>query len=134
MRQNQRDIDLSILKDAMDKVRLGLPHQPLPDSAAKRQYAAVEAARAVSFALTAGLPPIEHVTIRPRGATVTRILFVPQEFGRDGGMWHLLSVPGGTANAVDLQRPLSPLQVACGLLTPLYAGRWGRAPPRSSSV
>lgn len=38
-------IDLPILKEAMDKVRLGLPHEPLPDNAAKRQYATIEAAR-----------------------------------------------------------------------------------------
>ncbi|KAL4436128.1 hypothetical protein ABPG77_005576 [Micractinium sp. CCAP 211/92] len=123
VRQNKAEIDLSILKEAMDKVRLGLPHQSLPDSAAKQQYAAIEAARAVAFALTPGLPPIEHVTIRPRGGTITRILFVPQEFGKDGGMWHQLATPGAAANAVELDRPLSQLEVACGLLAPLYAAR-----------
>lgn len=82
---------------------------------------------AVAFALTPGLPPIEHVTIRPRGGTITRILFVPQEFGKDGGMWHQLATPGWAANAVELDRPLSQLEVACGLLAPLYAARWGLA-------
>ena len=79
---------------------------------------------AVAFALTPGMPPIEHVTIRPRGGTVTRILFVPQEFGKDGGMWHQLGTPGRQANAVDLGAPLSQLDMACGLITPLYASRW----------
>lgn len=78
----------------------------------------------MAFALTPGLPPIEHVTIRPRGGTITRILFVPQEFGKDGGMWHQLATPGAAANAVELDRPLSQLEVACGLLAPLYAARW----------
>jgi hypothetical protein len=45
VRQNRSAIDLPVLKEAMDKIRLGLPHQSLPDSAAKRQYAAIEAAR-----------------------------------------------------------------------------------------
>lgn len=66
------------------QVRLGLPHAPLPDTPAKRRYATIEAARAVAFALTPGLPPIEHVTIRPRGSAMARILFVPQA-RRQGG-------------------------------------------------
>jgi hypothetical protein len=70
------------------------------------------------------MPPIEHVTIRPRGGTVTRILFVPQEFGKDGGMWHQLATPGRQANAVELEEPFSQLDLACGLITPLYASRW----------
>lgn len=64
--------------DPLPQIKLGLPHAPLPESEAKRRYAAIEAARAVAFALTPGLPPIEHVTIRPRGGAAARILFVPQ--------------------------------------------------------
>lgn len=37
---------------------------------------------AVAFALTPGLPRIEHVTIQPRGGHMAQILFVPQEFGK----------------------------------------------------
>lgn len=45
MRKDEPEIDMATLTEAMDKTRLGLPHQALPESAAKRQYAAVEAAR-----------------------------------------------------------------------------------------
>jgi hypothetical protein len=82
---------------------------------------------AVAFALTPGLPPIEHVTIRPRGGTITRILFVRQDFAKDGGSWHMLGTPGNESNAVPpLERPLTPLEKACALLTPLYASRCAR--------
>lgn len=65
---------------------LALQHQPQPSSPSPNpppnliphRYAVIEAARAVAFALAPGLPPVEHVTIRPRGNTVARILFVPQ--------------------------------------------------------
>jgi cell division protease FtsH len=123
VRRDSASIDLPILKEAMDKVRLGLPHTPLPDSAAKRRYAAVEAARAVAFALTPGLPPLEHVTIRPRGGAQARILFVPQEPRSDGGTWHLLAAEGAAVNAVRLDRPLTAYELCCALLTPLYVAR-----------
>ncbi|KAI7840859.1 hypothetical protein COHA_005451 [Chlorella ohadii] len=105
VRRSQPEIDLPILKEAMDKIRLGLPQDSLPDSAAKRQYATIEAARAVAFALTPGMPQLEH------------------EFGREGGTWHALATPEGATNAVQLDKPLSQLEVACGLLTPLYVAR-----------
>lgn len=123
VRRDSPDIDLPILKEAMDKVRLGLRHTPLPDSPAKRRYAVVEAARAVAFALTPGLPPLEHVTIRPRGGAQARILFVPQEPRGDGGSWHLLTAEGAEVNAVKVVDPLTPFQLSCGLLTPLYVAR-----------
>jgi hypothetical protein len=77
----------------------------------------------VAFALTPGLPPIEHVTIRPRGNTITRILFVRQDIGKDGGTWHLLGAPGHDVNAVHVPRPLTAFEKACALLTPLYVSR-----------
>lgn len=123
VRRDSPTIDISILKEAMEKVRLGLPHTSLPDSEAKRRYAAVEAARAVAFALTPGLPPLEHVTVRPRGGAQARILFVPQEPRSDGGTWHLLAAEGSKVNAVKIDRPLSPYELFCALMTPLYVPR-----------
>lgn len=38
-------------------------------------------------------------------------------------MWHWLSTPTGQANAVKLDAPLTQLEQACALLTPLYAAR-----------
>eukprot|EP00887_Chlorella_sp_A99_P003900 scaffold11.g3900.t1 len=105
------------------QIRLGLPHAPIPNSEAKRRYAAVQAARAVAFALTPGLPPIEHVTIRPRGGAAARILFVPYELRKDGGMWHQLAHPDKQINAVKLDRPLTQFELVCALMTPLYAAR-----------
>ncbi len=49
--------------------------------------------------------------------------FRVQEFGREGGTWHALATPEGATNAVQLDKPLSQLEVACGLLTPLYVAR-----------
>lgn len=38
-------------------------------------------------------------------------------------MWHQLGTPCGAANAVHLDRELTQLEMARGLLTPLYAAR-----------
>ena len=51
-------------------------------------------------------------------------------------MWHQLGTPRGAANAVHLDRELTQLEMARGLLTPLYAARCvrpkgGRALPGS---
>lgn len=123
VRRDKPNLTLDVLKEAMDKIRLGLPHTPLPDSEAKRRFALVEAARAVAFALTPGLPPLEHVTIRPRGGAQARILFVPQEPRGDGGTWHLLAKTGAKINAVKIDRPLSPYELCCSLISPLYVPR-----------
>lgn len=123
VRADSPTIDLPILKLAMDKIRLGLPHTPLPDSPAKRRFAVIEAARAVAFALTPGMPQLEHVTIRPRGDAQARILFVPQEPRSDGGTWHLLTAEGAKVNAVTIDKPLTTYDLLCSLITPLYVAR-----------
>lgn len=68
---------MSIMIEAMDKVRLGLVETRLPDTPAKLRMASLEAGRAVAAALTPGLPPIKHVTILPRGGVMGRILYLP---------------------------------------------------------
>ena len=123
VRRDAPTIDFSVLKEAMEKIRLGLPHASLPDSEAKGRFATVEAARAVGFALTPGLPPIEHVTILPRGGAQARILFVPQEPREDGGTWHMLTAEGTRVNSISIDKPVSPFQLVCALLTPLYVPR-----------
>jgi len=123
VRKDSPTIDLDVLKQAMDKVRLGLPHASLPDSLAKRRFAAIEASRAVAFALTPGMPQLEHVTIRPRGGAQARILFVPQEPRSDGGTWHLLAAEGARVNDVSIEEPLSAFELCCSLMTPLYVAR-----------
>lgn len=78
MREEAPRISLNILLTAMDKIRLGLPQRPLEDSPAKRRMATVEVGRAVAIALTPGMPPIENLSIKPRGGVMGRILFQPQ--------------------------------------------------------
>lgn len=78
MREEAPQIDLNLLVTAMDKIRLGLPQRPLEDSPAKRRMATVEVGRAVAMALTPGMPPIENLSIKPRGGVMGRILFQPQ--------------------------------------------------------
>lgn len=48
VRRNQAQIDMPVVLEAMEKIKLGLRHQPLPPSDAKRRMAALLAARAVS--------------------------------------------------------------------------------------
>eukprot|EP00951_Prasinocladus_malaysianus_P009498 scaffold69366_cov37-Prasinocladus_malaysianus.AAC.1 len=91
----------------MDKYKLGLEQPPIPDSPAKRHMANVLAGRAVVAALTQGMPPIENVSMKPRGGKQSRILFQPQEYGRDGDAWHALSYGSRLVNAVEPHKPLS---------------------------
>eukprot|EP00889_Picochlorum_renovo_P004218 jgi/Picre1/31248/NNA_006602.t1 len=123
VRKDSPIIDMDIMKDAMSKIRVGLPQSSIPDSPAKKRFALVEAARAVAFALTPGLPDIQYVTIKPRGGVQARILFVPQEPRSDGGTWHLLAQEGSTTNAVHISEPLSQFDLCCELITPLYVPR-----------
>ena len=78
VREEAPQISLSLLLTAMDKICLGLPQRPLEDSPAKRRMAMVEVGRAVAIALTPGMPPIENLSIKPRGGVMGRILFQPQ--------------------------------------------------------
>ena len=50
----------------------------LPRSKAKERLATVEAARAVAACVTPGMPPVEHVSILPRGEYMARIIYQPQ--------------------------------------------------------
>ena len=79
VRKDSTVINMDIMKDAMSKIRVGLPQSSIPESPAKRRFALVEASRAVAFALTPGLPEIQYVTIKPRGGVQARVLFTPQE-------------------------------------------------------
>ncbi len=123
VRKDSMEINMDIMKEAMSKIRVGLPQSSIPDSPAKRRFAAVEAARAVAFALTPGLPEIQYVTIKPRGGVQARILFVPQEPRADGGTWHSLAAEGSKTNAVAITKPLTQYELCCELMTPLYVPR-----------
>ena len=57
---------------------MGSASTRLPDSPAKRRLALVAAAKAVVIALTPGMPQLQRVTIRPRGDSISRTLFMPQ--------------------------------------------------------
>lgn len=123
VRRSAEQIDLDIVVEAMEKIRLGLPHRPLPDSDAKRRLATIQSGRAVACALTPGMPPIEQVSIQPRGGTVARILFVPMEFGKDGDQYHSLLYSRARVNAVQLSEPISTFDLCCALLVPMYVPR-----------
>lgn len=123
VRRDSLYITMVVMKEALDKIRLGLPHTSLPNSDAKKHYAMVQAARAVAFALTPGLPRIEHVTIRPRGNAQARIVFEPQENRKDGGSWNALTVKGVKTNAAEISQTPSAFELACALLVPLYVAR-----------
>ena len=114
---------MDIMKDAMSKIRVGLPQSSIPESPAKRRFALVEASRAVAFALTPGLPEIQYVTIKPRGGVQARVLFTPQEPRSDGGTWHLLAEEGSKTNAAPIEKPLSQYELCCALMTPLFVPR-----------
>lgn len=86
VREEASEISLNLLLTAMDKIRLGLAQRPLEDSPAKRRMATVEVGRAVAIALTPGMPPIENLSIKPRGGVMGRILFQPQVPPYVGGM------------------------------------------------
>lgn len=67
-----------LIREVMDKKVMGLAGNPLPDSTAKRRLALVSAARAAVICLTPGMPPLQRMSIVPRGDNLSRTLFVPQ--------------------------------------------------------
>eukprot|EP00884_Botryococcus_braunii_P006727 jgi/Botrbrau1/16055/Bobra.7_2s0029.1 len=100
VRKQRAEISLDLIREAMDRRSLGLPMGRLPDSEAKRRVALITAARAVTLALTPGIPPIVYVTISPRQDTLSRIIFQPQEeiaseLGLSTGMDKVNAVPKG---------------------------------------
>ena len=78
VRYQRPQIDLALVQEAMDKRTLGLSMGLLGPSEAKARLARVHAGRAVGFALTPGVPPLEVLSIAPRGAVLTRLAFAPQ--------------------------------------------------------
>lgn len=75
VRHQKEAIDLPLIQEAIDKRELGLATARLPDTPAKRRLATVEAGRAVALALTPGIPPLERLTIAPRGPILSRLSF-----------------------------------------------------------
>ena len=67
-----------MVREVMDKRTMGMLGARLPASPAKHRVAIVAAARSVAACLTPGLPPLLHTSIRPRGNTLSRIMFMPQ--------------------------------------------------------
>jgi len=123
VRMNKPEIDYEIALLAIEKYKLGLPQPVAPDSAPKRRAAAVQAGRAVLYALTPGMPPVEQVSMQPRGGSTARIMFRPQEYGRDGDQWHALSYGTRLANAEAPHGPIPAYDFLKGLLVPMYAAR-----------
>ena len=68
-------IDMRVALVTMDKLRLGLADRRLDASEAKTRLATLLAGRAVALALTPGIPPIEHISMQPRGGVMGRLLF-----------------------------------------------------------
>ena len=93
VRKEQTEISLALIREVMDKRVMGTAGSRLPDSEAKRRLAMVAAARAVVVATTPGMPPLQRMSILPRGNNITRTLFMPQASPRD--RHHTLS--SGTA-------------------------------------
>ena len=62
----------------MSRAAGGRAQARLPRSEAKARLATLEAARAVAACLTPGMPPVEHVSILPRGEFMARIIYQPQ--------------------------------------------------------
>ena len=78
MRESKEQIDYPLIQQALDRLELGLPSKPLPDSPAKRRLATTLMAKTVIIALTAGMSPVEGVTMSTRGGHLGRIRFAPQ--------------------------------------------------------
>lgn len=78
MRKQEREISLQLVNEVMDKKVLGSAGPRLPDTQAKRHLALSAAAKAVVIALTPGMPPLQRMTILPRGQSMARTLFTPQ--------------------------------------------------------
>eukprot|EP00210_Caulerpa_lentillifera_P009379 g8941.t1 len=111
------------IREAIQKVKLGLPQKGLPESTAKKFLTTILAGRAVALACTPGIPEIDMVTTRPQGEVLGRIIFQTREYGSQGDTWHQLTYPGYETNAVKLDHRLSMFELCAALMVPLFAGR-----------
>jgi len=87
VRRNKPFVELAEIETAMEKLKVGLPRAPLPDSVYKRQLAHVYAGRAVLQTAAAALhPDVLQVSIAPRGNSVARLDSMPakRSWGRPG--------------------------------------------------
>ena len=116
-------IQMAHIREAIQKVKLGLPQEGLMDSKAKKFLVTVQAGRAVCLAITPGIPEIDVVTSKPQGGVLGRIYFQNREYGEHGNMWHQLAYPGYEVNAAKLERHPSMLELCSALLVPLYSAR-----------
>lgn len=90
---------MEMINEVMDKKVLGLAGSRLPESPAKSQLARIVAARAVITALTPGMPPLQRMTILPRGESIARTLFLPQvSFTNFLKIWHFGRQEGYVCN------------------------------------
>ena len=119
VREGKRGIDMPVILEAMDKVKLGLPGRPLPENEGKRRFALVQAAKAVAVALTPAMPQIERVMIRPRSGKMARILTRPVEREH---YFQYLAMEGTNAVPRPQERPTE-FEVMRGAMLPLYAPR-----------
>ena len=78
MRDSKEQIDYPLIQQALDRLELGLPSKPLPNSPAKRRLATTLMAKAVMISLTAGMAAVEAVTMSTRGGHLGRIRFAPK--------------------------------------------------------
>lgn len=88
VRRNLPAVTLKEIDTAMEKLTVGLPRPPLPDSSFKRQLATVFASRAVLQALHPGLVrDVLFVSIAPRGSSTARLESMPspRSWVRPGG-------------------------------------------------
>ena len=116
-------IEMFHIMEAIEKAKLGLPQEGLPESKAKRFLITVQSGRAVCLAITPGIPEIDAVTMRPQGDLLGRIIFKNREYGSYGDKWHQLVYPGYEVNAVKLKRGATMLEVCADLLVPLLSAR-----------
>ena len=116
-------IEMFHIEEAIEKAKLGLPQEGLPDSKAKNFLITVQATRAVCLAITPGIPEIDAVTMRPQGDLLGRILFKNREYGSEGDKWHQLTFPGHEENVVKLEREPTMIELCAGLLVPLLSTR-----------
>ena len=131
VRQKKDFIDYDALVAALEKIRLGLSGRALVPSAAKERLARLLAAKAVAFAVCPVTPPIEQISILPRGSTVSRINYMPLDAGLTGGEWHRLAYADTrgfspalrAAQVVKPAPPIGSFAFMRAALIPLLAGR-----------
>merc|ERR1712060_305233 len=121
VREGITGIDLPVILEATNKVKLGIKGKIFGQNDGKQRFVYTQAAKVVSMLITPGLPLIESLSVYPRGGNMSRISIRPIE-----NPSRFIKLLTQSTNAWVYPRegtPFTKVELFQRLLIPFYASR-----------